>query len=65
MTGKFNGLKAKRTDVYKGEILISRRYRISDKIHIELIKLAMKKDVNLSCLVRQALKEFINSQNQK
>lgn len=57
----FNGKKNKRPDVYNDEVLISRHYWISDKIHIELIKLSTLKGINISAIVRLALKEYIEN----
>jgi hypothetical protein len=51
--------KLKREDVYKGEVLISRHYWISDKIQIELIRISSKQGGNLSLHVRNALKDYI------
>lgn len=49
----------KRTDVYKKEILISRHYWITDEIQINLIKISTVNNVNLSFVVRKALKQYI------
>lgn len=65
MPKKINTHKLKRDDVYKdGEILISRHYWISDKIHIELIKISSTSKKNISYHVRKGLTEYINNQKQ-
>lgn len=63
MAKKTNTRKLKRNDVYKGEKLISRHYFITDEIHIELIKLATENNMNISAIVRVALKQYINNSN--
>lgn len=65
MTKKINTHKLKREDVYiDDEILISRHYWISDKIHIELIKISSLSKKNISYHVRKGLTEYINNQKQ-